>query len=114
MKVLHDRMRSEYDFFVGESSEVLIVQPSSVTQKLWRNEFLQSILSSATKNQGLAFIHLVNEVVERKGKMIKTVETVSIEENTNANQYRPELATRWCIIGHVRLMPISLGHSLRI
>ncbi|KAG5408368.1 hypothetical protein IGI04_004687 [Brassica rapa subsp. trilocularis] len=38
------------------------------------------------KNQGLDFIHLVKEVVEGKGRMVKTVETVSIAENTNANQ----------------------------
>nr|VDD19016.1 unnamed protein product [Brassica oleracea] len=63
------------------------------------------------KNQGVDFIHLVKEVVEGKGKMVKTVETVSIGENTNANQSLGD-GNRWCI-GHVRLIPVSFGQSLR-
>ncbi|CAH2072923.1 unnamed protein product [Thlaspi arvense] len=89
------RISSEYDFYVGESSGILIVQSSSVTQKLWSNEILQSIVSSTTKNnspnQRLDFIRLVKELVERKGKRIKTVETMSIAENTNANSVNQSL-----------------------
>ncbi|CAH8281933.1 unnamed protein product [Eruca vesicaria subsp. sativa] len=92
---LLDRVRSEYDFYVGESSGILIVKSSSITQKLWSSEILHSIVSSATKNpppkQGLDFIHLVKELVERKGKMIKTVETMSIAENTNASRVNQSL-----------------------
>ncbi|ESQ46892.1 hypothetical protein EUTSA_v10028084mg [Eutrema salsugineum] len=92
---LLDRIRSEYDFYIGETSGILIVQSSSVTQKLWSSELLHSIVSSATKNpspkQGLDFIHLVKELVERKGKMIKTVETMSIAENTNAKSVNRSL-----------------------
>lgn len=92
---LLDRVRSEHDFYIGESSGILIVKSSSVTQKLWSNELLNSIVSSATKNpsskQGLDFIHLVKELVERKGKMIKTVETMSIAKNTNANSVNQSL-----------------------
>ncbi|CAH8303582.1 unnamed protein product [Eruca vesicaria subsp. sativa] len=86
--LLLDRIRSEYDFYIDESSGVLIVQSSLATQKLWSNEFMPSIVSSATKNlspkHGLDFIHLVKELVEQKGNMIKTVETMSISENINA------------------------------
>ncbi|KAL0736042.1 hypothetical protein Bca4012_012252 [Brassica carinata] len=92
---LLDRISSEHDFYIGESSGVLIVKSSSVTQKLWSNELLHSIVSSATKNpspkQGLDFIHLVKELVERNGKMTKTVETMSIAENTNANSVNQSL-----------------------
>ncbi|CAN7141257.1 unnamed protein product [Brassica rapa subsp. narinosa] len=86
---LLDRVRSEYDFYIGESSGILIVKSSPVTQKLWSNELLNSIISSATKN--LDFIHLVKELVEREGKMIKTVETMSIAENNNANSVNQSL-----------------------
>ncbi|CAN6805829.1 unnamed protein product [Brassica oleracea] len=83
-----DRIRSEeYDFYIGESSGVLIVQSSLATQKLWSNELMPSIVSSATKNpspqHGLDFIHLVKELLEQKGKKVKTVETMSIAENIN-------------------------------
>ncbi|KAF8115944.1 hypothetical protein N665_0025s0379 [Sinapis alba] len=92
---LLDRVRSEYDFYIGESSGILIVKSSSTTQKLWSNELLHSIVSSATKSpspkQGLDFIRLVKELVERNGKMIKTVETMSIAENTNANSVNRSL-----------------------
>ncbi|KAL0728238.1 hypothetical protein Bca4012_024331 [Brassica carinata] len=83
--LLHDRIRSGYDFYIGESSGVLVVRSSSVTQKVWSNDVVDSIVSSATKNKGLDFVHVVKEVVELKGKMIKTVEMMSIGENTNAN-----------------------------
>ncbi|WZZ30519.1 hypothetical protein YC2023_013920 [Brassica napus] len=92
--LLLERIRSEYDFYIGENSGVLIVKSSLVTQKLW-----SSIESSARKNQGVDCIHLVREVVEGKGKMVKTVETVSIGENTNANQSLGD-GNRWCI-GHL-------------
>ncbi|WZY74765.1 hypothetical protein YC2023_021149 [Brassica napus] len=53
----------------------------------WEKEYGRlALFPSAKKNQGLDFIHLVKEVVEGKGRMVKTVETVSIAENTNANQ----------------------------
>lgn len=104
--LLLERIRSEYNFYIGENFGVLIVKSSLVTQKLW-----SSIESSARKNQGVDFIHLVKEVVEGKGKMVKTVETVSIGENTNANQSLGD-GNRWCI-GHVRLIPVSFGQSLR-
>ncbi|CAF1697179.1 unnamed protein product [Brassica napus] len=86
--LLLDRIRSEeYDFYIGESSGVLIVQSSLATQKLWSNELMPSIVSSATKNpspqHGLDFIHLVKELLEQKGKKVKTVETMSIAENIN-------------------------------
>ena len=49
---------------------------------------MPSIVSSATKNpspeHGLDFIQLVKELLEQKGKKVKTVETMSIAENTNA------------------------------
>ncbi|CAN6810837.1 unnamed protein product, partial [Brassica oleracea var. botrytis] len=86
--LLLDRIRSEeYDFYIGESSGVLIVQSSLATQKLWSNELMPSIVSSATKNpspqHGLDFIHLVKELLEQKGKKVRTVETMSIAENIN-------------------------------
>ncbi|KAG7555023.1 Nucleotide-diphospho-sugar transferase [Arabidopsis suecica] len=85
---LLDRVSSEYDIYIGERSGSLIVQSSPVTQKLWSNEFLHSIASS---KQSLDFIHLVNELVEQKGKRIKTVETMDIAENTNANSVNQSL-----------------------
>ncbi|KFK25502.1 hypothetical protein AALP_AA8G123000 [Arabis alpina] len=85
---LVDRISSEYDFYVGESSGVLIVQSSPVTQKLWSNEFLRSIASS---KQSLDFIHLVKELVKQKGKRIKTIETMSIAENIDARSVNQSL-----------------------
>ncbi|XP_024012625.1 uncharacterized protein LOC18017290 isoform X2 [Eutrema salsugineum] len=89
------RISSEYDFYVGESSGILVVQSSSATQKLWSNELLHSIISSATKNPSLKpsldFIHLVKELVERKGKRIKNVEMMGIAENTNDNSVNQSL-----------------------
>lgn len=85
---LLDRVSSDYDIYIGESSGILIVQSSSVTQKLWSNEFLHSI---ASPKQSLDFIHLVKELVEQKGKRIKTVETMNIAENTNANSVNQSL-----------------------
>ncbi|XP_009131269.1 uncharacterized protein LOC103855966 [Brassica rapa] len=86
--ILLDSIRSGYDFYIGESSGVLIVLSSPVSRKLWRNELMPSIVSSATKNpspeHGLDFIQLVKELLEQKGKKVKTVETMSIAENTNA------------------------------
>ncbi|XP_010491984.1 PREDICTED: uncharacterized protein LOC104769466 [Camelina sativa] len=83
---LIDKVSSEYDFYTGESSGILIVQSSSVSRKLWSNEFLHSIASSATKNptpkQSIDFIHLVKELVEQKGKRIKTLETMGVADNT--------------------------------
>ncbi|KAJ4908483.1 glycosyltransferase family protein 2 [Raphanus sativus] len=95
--LLLDRIRSEYDLYIGESSGVLIVQSSSATQKLWSNELMPSIISYATKNpspkQGVDFIRLVKEIVEQKGKMVKlkTVETMTIAENTNASSVNQSL-----------------------
>ncbi|VVB14263.1 unnamed protein product [Arabis nemorensis] len=90
-----DRISSEYDFYVGERSGILIVQSSPVTQKLWSNEFLQSIASSATKNPSpkpsLDFIHLVKELVKRKGKRIKTIERMGIAENIDAKSVNQSL-----------------------
>lgn len=92
---LLNRVSSEYDFYIGESSRIFIVQSSSVSKKLWSNEFLHSIASLAAKNpspkQSLDFIHLVKELVEQKGKRIKTVETMHIAENTNANSVNQSL-----------------------
>ncbi|KAL0842998.1 hypothetical protein Bca101_016243 [Brassica carinata] len=83
--LLLDRIRSEYDFYIEESSGVLIVQSSPATQKLWSNELMPSVVSSATKNpspkQGPDFIRLVKKLVEQKGKMVKTVEAMSIAVN---------------------------------
>ncbi|CAN8256540.1 unnamed protein product [Cochlearia groenlandica] len=87
--LLH-RINSEHDIYVGESSGILIVRSSLETQKLWSNEFLRSIASSATKKaphlkQSLDFIRLVKELVKQKGKRIKTFETLGIAENSIAN-----------------------------
>ncbi|KAJ0260844.1 hypothetical protein HA466_0040840 [Hirschfeldia incana] len=93
--LLLEGIRSAIDFYIGESSGVLIVLPSPVSRKLWRNELVPSIVSSATKNpsprQGLDFIRLVKEIVEQKGKMVKTVETMSIAENTNTESVNQSL-----------------------
>lgn len=92
---LIDRISSEYDFCVGESSGILIVQSSPVTRKLWSSELLRSIASSATKNPSpkpsLDFIHLVKELVKQKGKRIKTIESMGIAENINAKSVNQSL-----------------------
>ncbi|CAN8299432.1 unnamed protein product [Cochlearia groenlandica] len=82
------RISPKHDFYVGESSGILIVQSSSVTQKLWSNKFLQRIAST---NQSVDFVQLVKELVKQKGKRIKALETMSIAENINAKSVNQTL-----------------------
>ncbi|CAA7039840.1 unnamed protein product [Microthlaspi erraticum] len=89
------RISPEDDFYVGESSEILVVQSSSNTQKLWSNEFLHSIASTGTKTPSLKpsvdFIQLVKELVERNGKKINNVEMMGIAENVDAKSLNQSL-----------------------